>query len=192
MDLILFLEGGQNWEELIFIVAPYRSVISSSPLADRLCPAGQLYQNCSEGDDGLMSGSGVACERTCESYLLNLTCSTHEPCVAGCTCPPGWVTAFTERLFCLSLNCGVWRFYQWNGLKEHIRISLLWGALFSLWSQLCLLWLWSSFYASAPAIALVEVFGLSVRASHSRERDISGTPWGNLPKTLKVNFTVTS
>ncbi|XP_070687646.1 otogelin [Pempheris klunzingeri] len=57
--------------------------------SDRLCPAGQLYQNCSEGEDGLLSGGGVACERTCESYLLNLTCSTHEPCVAGCTCPPG-------------------------------------------------------------------------------------------------------
>uniref|UniRef100_A0A4W6EGZ9 Otogelin n=1 Tax=Lates calcarifer TaxID=8187 RepID=A0A4W6EGZ9_LATCA len=55
----------------------------------RLCPAGQLYQNCSEGEDGLLPGRGVACERTCESYLLNLTCSTHEPCVAGCICPPG-------------------------------------------------------------------------------------------------------
>ncbi|XP_072237255.1 otogelin [Leuresthes tenuis] len=56
---------------------------------DRLCPAGQLYQNCSQGEDGLLPGRGVACERTCESYLLNITCSTHEPCVAGCTCPPG-------------------------------------------------------------------------------------------------------
>uniref|UniRef100_A0A3B4YDQ7 Otogelin n=1 Tax=Seriola lalandi dorsalis TaxID=1841481 RepID=A0A3B4YDQ7_SERLL len=55
----------------------------------QLCPAGQLYQNCSEGEDGILPGRGVACERTCESYLLNLTCSTHEPCVAGCTCPPG-------------------------------------------------------------------------------------------------------
>uniref|UniRef100_A0A8D3CQY1 Otogelin n=1 Tax=Scophthalmus maximus TaxID=52904 RepID=A0A8D3CQY1_SCOMX len=59
------------------------------PRADRLCPAGQLYQNCSEGEDGLLPGRGVACERTCESHLLNLTCSTHEPCVAGCSCPPG-------------------------------------------------------------------------------------------------------
>uniref|UniRef100_A0A665WSA5 Otogelin n=1 Tax=Echeneis naucrates TaxID=173247 RepID=A0A665WSA5_ECHNA len=58
-------------------------------LADRLCPAGQIHLNCSEGEDGLLPGRGVACERTCESYLLNLTCSTHEPCVAGCTCPPG-------------------------------------------------------------------------------------------------------
>ncbi|XP_049903117.1 otogelin [Epinephelus moara] len=64
-------------------------LVSQTTHSDMLCPAGQLYQNCSEGDDGLMSGGGVACERTCESYLLNLTCSTHEPCVAGCTCPPG-------------------------------------------------------------------------------------------------------
>uniref|UniRef100_UPI0037E7A0E4 otogelin n=1 Tax=Semicossyphus pulcher TaxID=241346 RepID=UPI0037E7A0E4 len=64
-------------------------LLSQTTDADRLCPDGQLYQNCSEGEDGLLSGSGVACERTCESYLLNLTCSTHEPCVARCTCPPG-------------------------------------------------------------------------------------------------------
>ncbi|XP_039991611.1 otogelin [Xiphias gladius] len=64
-------------------------LVSQTTDNDRLCPAGQLHQNCSEGADGLLPGRGVACERTCESYLLNLTCSTHEPCVAGCTCPPG-------------------------------------------------------------------------------------------------------
>ncbi|XP_022602720.1 otogelin-like [Seriola dumerili] len=64
-------------------------LVSQTTDSDRLCPAGQLYQNCSEGEDGILPGRGVACERTCESYLLNLTCSTHEPCVAGCTCPPG-------------------------------------------------------------------------------------------------------
>ncbi|XP_044212195.1 otogelin [Thunnus albacares] len=64
-------------------------LVSQTSDSDRLCPAGQLYQSCSEGEDGLPPGRGVACERTCESYLLNLTCSTHEPCVAGCTCPPG-------------------------------------------------------------------------------------------------------
>ncbi|XP_034536187.1 otogelin [Notolabrus celidotus] len=64
-------------------------LVSQTTDSDRFCPAGQLYQNCSEGDDGYLSGRGVACERTCESYLLNLTCSTHEPCVAGCSCPPG-------------------------------------------------------------------------------------------------------
>ncbi|XP_058486191.1 otogelin isoform X3 [Solea solea] len=64
-------------------------LVSQTTDSDRLCPAGQLYQNCSEGEDDLLPGRGVACERTCESYLLNLTCSTHEPCVTGCTCPPG-------------------------------------------------------------------------------------------------------
>ncbi|KAK5935795.1 hypothetical protein CgunFtcFv8_021119 [Champsocephalus gunnari] len=64
-------------------------LVSQTTNSDMLCPAGQLYQNCSEGGDGLLTGRGVACERTCESYLLNLTCSTHEPCVAGCTCPHG-------------------------------------------------------------------------------------------------------
>ncbi|KAM7405723.1 hypothetical protein PAMP_000150 [Pampus punctatissimus] len=64
-------------------------LVSQTSDGDGLCPPGQLYQNCSEGEDSLMPGRGVACERTCESYLLNLTCSTHEPCVAGCACPPG-------------------------------------------------------------------------------------------------------
>lgn len=83
------------------------------PLTDGLCPVGQLYQNCSDGEDGLLPGRGVACERTCESYLLNLTCSTHEPCVAGCTCPAGWVPC--TELFCLSLVSWVWTL-QWNSL----------------------------------------------------------------------------
>ncbi|KAM3877462.1 otogelin [Diretmus argenteus] len=65
-------------------------LVSQSPdNGDTLCPPGQLYLKCSEGEDGLLLGTGVACEHTCESYLLNLTCSTHEPCVAGCSCPPG-------------------------------------------------------------------------------------------------------
>ncbi|XP_067105524.1 otogelin [Osmerus mordax] len=52
--------------------------------SDKLCPLGQMYLDCSEGMD-----RGLACEQTCESFLLNLTCSTHEPCVPGCVCPPG-------------------------------------------------------------------------------------------------------
>uniref|UniRef100_A0A3B3Y820 Otogelin n=1 Tax=Poecilia mexicana TaxID=48701 RepID=A0A3B3Y820_9TELE len=55
----------------------------------RLCPPGQLHLNCSDGENSQSAGRGVACERTCESYLLNITCSAHEPCVAGCACPPG-------------------------------------------------------------------------------------------------------
>uniref|UniRef100_A0A3Q4GTW6 Otogelin n=1 Tax=Neolamprologus brichardi TaxID=32507 RepID=A0A3Q4GTW6_NEOBR len=67
----------------------YKKSVMSFLLTDRLCPEGQIYQNCSEGEDGLLPGRGVSCERTCESYLLNLTCSSHEPCLAGCVCPPG-------------------------------------------------------------------------------------------------------
>ncbi|XP_057707613.1 otogelin isoform X2 [Corythoichthys intestinalis] len=56
---------------------------------DSLCPEGHLYHNCSEGENDVLPGRGVACERTCESYLLNLTCSAHEPCMSGCICPSG-------------------------------------------------------------------------------------------------------
>lgn len=70
-------------------VRAFTESLSPLPPAEKLCPAGQTYQNCSEEEDGLLSGRGVACEHTCESYLLNLTCSTHEPCVPGCSCPPG-------------------------------------------------------------------------------------------------------
>uniref|UniRef100_M4A5S4 Otogelin n=1 Tax=Xiphophorus maculatus TaxID=8083 RepID=M4A5S4_XIPMA len=65
------------------------SVISSRLSADRLCPLGQLHLNCSDGENSQSAGRGVACERTCESYLLNITCSAHEPCISGCACPPG-------------------------------------------------------------------------------------------------------
>ncbi|XP_068596445.1 otogelin [Brachionichthys hirsutus] len=64
-------------------------LVSQRADSDRLCPAGQIYQSCSEGGDGLLSVRGVACEHTCSTYLLNVTCSSHEPCVAGCSCPLG-------------------------------------------------------------------------------------------------------
>ncbi|XP_024118852.1 otogelin isoform X2 [Oryzias melastigma] len=64
-------------------------LVSQSPDSERLCPAGQLYQNCSDGDDGFLPGRGVACEHTCESHLLNIPCSSHDPCVPGCVCPHG-------------------------------------------------------------------------------------------------------
>uniref|UniRef100_A0A672GQ44 Otogelin n=1 Tax=Salarias fasciatus TaxID=181472 RepID=A0A672GQ44_SALFA len=86
-----FLGSDYEPEDVIMTSAGVHHYYLSRPslLADRLCPVGQLYQNCSEGDADLLAGRGVACERTCESYLLNLTCSAHEQCVAGCTCPPG-------------------------------------------------------------------------------------------------------
>ncbi|XP_046898327.1 otogelin [Hypomesus transpacificus] len=59
-------------------------LILQSSESDKLCPVDQMYLDCSEGMD-----RGLACEQTCESFLLNLTCSTHEPCVPGCVCPPG-------------------------------------------------------------------------------------------------------
>lgn len=71
---------------------PFKSRFTApSPLPgiEKRCPAGQTYHACSEDEDGVPPGRGVACERTCESYLLNLTCSTHEPCVPGCSCAPG-------------------------------------------------------------------------------------------------------
>ncbi|KAM4744336.1 otogelin [Anableps anableps] len=64
-------------------------LVSQTAETDRLCPPGQLYLNCSDGENNLTPGRGVACERTCESFLLNITCSAHEPCVSGCACPPG-------------------------------------------------------------------------------------------------------
>ncbi|XP_035991595.1 LOW QUALITY PROTEIN: otogelin [Fundulus heteroclitus] len=64
-------------------------LVSQTTETDRLCPPGQVYLNCSDGEDSLMPGRGVACERTCESFLLNITCSAHEPCASGCACPPG-------------------------------------------------------------------------------------------------------
>ncbi|CAG5849011.1 unnamed protein product [Menidia menidia] len=64
-------------------------LVAQAADSDGLCPAGQLYQNCSQEEDGPLAGRGVACERTCESHLLNITCPVHEPCVAGCSCPPG-------------------------------------------------------------------------------------------------------
>uniref|UniRef100_A0A8B9HR24 Otogelin n=1 Tax=Astyanax mexicanus TaxID=7994 RepID=A0A8B9HR24_ASTMX len=58
-------------------------------LSDKLCPPGQIYEDCGNMVDGPSVSKGLACDRTCESYLLNLTCSTHEPCVPGCVCPTG-------------------------------------------------------------------------------------------------------
>ncbi|XP_051919390.1 otogelin isoform X3 [Hippocampus zosterae] len=80
-DVIMTSAGVQLCLDGIFV--------SQTTDADSLCPASQFYHNCSDGENGLLPGRGVACERTCESYLLNLTCSAHEPCVSGCTCPSG-------------------------------------------------------------------------------------------------------
>ncbi|KAG1943166.1 otogelin-like protein [Pimephales promelas] len=64
-------------------------LVSQSSIIDTLCPPGQFYEDCGNRVDGPSASKGLACEQTCESYLLNLTCSTHEPCVPGCVCPAG-------------------------------------------------------------------------------------------------------
>ncbi|XP_037548538.1 otogelin [Nematolebias whitei] len=71
-------------------------LVSQTMEGDRLCPPGQMYQNCSEREKDFLPSRGVACERTCESYLLNITCSAHEPCVSGCACPLGCFTEAAE------------------------------------------------------------------------------------------------
>ncbi|XP_019722789.1 otogelin [Hippocampus comes] len=80
-DVIMTSAGVQLCLDGIFV--------SQTTDGDSLCPVSQFYHNCSDGENGLLPGRGVACERTCESYLLNLTCSAHEPCASGCTCPSG-------------------------------------------------------------------------------------------------------
>uniref|UniRef100_A0A673LF66 Otogelin-like n=1 Tax=Sinocyclocheilus rhinocerous TaxID=307959 RepID=A0A673LF66_9TELE len=67
----------------------WSSVCVLSSLSDTLCPPGQFYEDCGNRVDGHSANKGLACEQTCESYLLNLTCSTREPCVPGCVCPAG-------------------------------------------------------------------------------------------------------
>ncbi|TRY85791.1 hypothetical protein DNTS_014593 [Danionella cerebrum] len=64
-------------------------LVSQSSVIDTLCPAGQFYEDCGNRVDSPAASKGLACEQTCESYLLNLTCSIHEPCVPGCICPAG-------------------------------------------------------------------------------------------------------
>uniref|UniRef100_A0A8C1YUL6 Otogelin n=1 Tax=Cyprinus carpio TaxID=7962 RepID=A0A8C1YUL6_CYPCA len=64
-------------------------MFSFSPLSDTMCPPGQFYEDCGNRVDGHSANKGLACEQTCESYLLNVTCSTHEPCLPGCVCPAG-------------------------------------------------------------------------------------------------------
>ncbi|KTG45330.1 hypothetical protein cypCar_00015008, partial [Cyprinus carpio] len=68
-------------------------LVSQSSMIDTLCPPGQFYEDCGNQIDGHTANKGLACEQTCESYLLNLTCSTHEPCVPGCICPAGSLDA---------------------------------------------------------------------------------------------------
>ncbi|KAL4622712.1 otogelin [Arapaima gigas] len=64
-------------------------MIPESSVINKTCPLGQHYHDCAQPGEEPFLGKGLECEQTCETYLLNLTCSTHEPCVPGCVCPPG-------------------------------------------------------------------------------------------------------
>ncbi|KAK1802104.1 hypothetical protein P4O66_004448 [Electrophorus voltai] len=64
-------------------------LILQTIITDKLCPPGQVYEDCGNRLEGPSTSKGLACLPTCESYLLNLTCSIHEPCVPGCVCPAG-------------------------------------------------------------------------------------------------------
>lgn len=78
--------------------AGVQCVFSFFLLSDTLCPPGQFYEDCGNRVDGPSASKGLACEQTCESYLLNLTCSAHEPCVPGCACPSGWVESLLSAI----------------------------------------------------------------------------------------------
>ncbi|XP_068115978.1 mucin-2-like [Hyperolius riggenbachi] len=56
------------------------------------CPPGLLYYNCSQPDVDIE----LSRERTCENLLLNITASSHLPCVSGCICPRGLVKHGSE------------------------------------------------------------------------------------------------
>ncbi|XP_053473113.1 otogelin [Ictalurus furcatus] len=83
-------------------------IVSQSINTDTLCPPGQVYEDCGNVVEGLSSSKGLACVHTCESYLLNLTCSSHEPCVPGCICPPGFLKHGDECFEPIACPC-LWK-----------------------------------------------------------------------------------
>ncbi|XP_012412723.1 otogelin [Trichechus manatus latirostris] len=58
---------------------------SRAPAA--VCPAGQVFVNCSE----LHTDPELSRERTCEQQLLNLSVPARGPCLSGCACPQGYL-----------------------------------------------------------------------------------------------------
>ncbi|XP_066510116.1 otogelin-like [Hoplias malabaricus] len=64
-------------------------LVVKSNITGKVCSPGQIFEDCGNMVDGSLTSKGLACDRSCESYLLNLTCSIHEPCVPGCICPSG-------------------------------------------------------------------------------------------------------
>ncbi|XP_058237297.1 otogelin isoform X1 [Hemibagrus wyckioides] len=82
--------------------------VSQSIITDKFCPPGQVYEDCGNMVQGLSARKGLACVHTCESYLLNLTCSSHEPCVPGCICPLGLLKHGDECIEPVSCPC-LWK-----------------------------------------------------------------------------------
>ncbi|XP_060714805.1 otogelin [Tachysurus vachellii] len=82
--------------------------VSQSIITDKFCPPGQVYEDCENIVEGLSASKGLACVHTCESYLLNLTCSSHEPCVPGCMCPSGLLKQGDECIEPVACPC-LWK-----------------------------------------------------------------------------------
>ncbi|XP_041075203.1 otogelin-like [Polyodon spathula] len=80
-DIIMMSSGAQICKD--------GQMMYQGPSLDTKCPPGQFYFKCSDSLNSSTVSKGVTCERTCESHLLNLTCSGQGHCVSGCICPPG-------------------------------------------------------------------------------------------------------
>ncbi|XP_026866300.2 otogelin [Electrophorus electricus] len=83
-------------------------LILQTIITDKLCPPGQVYEDCGNRLEGPSTSKGLACLPTCESYLLNLTCSIHEPCVPGCVCPAGLLKHVDECFEPIACPC-LWK-----------------------------------------------------------------------------------
>ncbi|RXN01931.1 Otogelin-like protein [Acipenser ruthenus] len=99
-DIIMMSSGAQICKD--------GQMMYQGPSLDTKCPPGQFYFKCSDSLDSSTVSKGVACERTCESHLLNLTCSGHGHCVSGCICPPGFLKHGDECFEPIACPC-LWK-----------------------------------------------------------------------------------
>ncbi|XP_076144123.1 otogelin [Alosa pseudoharengus] len=83
-------------------------IMSQISFINETCPPGQRYHECNEVMGSLALSKGVACEETCESHLLNLTCSAYEPCIPGCVCPEGLLKHGDECFWPEACPC-IWK-----------------------------------------------------------------------------------
>ncbi|XP_062404738.1 otogelin [Sardina pilchardus] len=89
-------------------VCPLGTFYNTRTRSYKTCPPGQRYHECNEVTGSLARSKGVACEETCESHLLHLTCSTHEPCIPGCVCPEGLLKHGDECFWPEACPC-IWK-----------------------------------------------------------------------------------